>query len=255
MKEDPQKNGSPNSSLRKGLGNAELFFQEHGRDIVVVLPAYNEALTLEEVMEELLELGVQLVVVDDGSQDDTYQVAEKVLRTNPGQVHLYQHALNRGVGATLQTGLEAGLLRKPQVMVTFDADGQHHAQDLYGVVRPVVEGQAEAVIGIRDFKKMPFRKRFGNGVMNLITLFFYGHRVADSQSGFRAFSPRAARLMELHSSGYGVCSEMVGEVFRHGWRLEEVPITTIYTDYSLSKGTDTKIGLKILIKLIRDVFK
>ncbi|MEG3224062.1 MAG: dolichyl-phosphate mannose synthase [Methanobacteriales archaeon Met13] len=231
------------------------FFKEHSQDIVVVLPAYNEAPTIKDVMEELLGLGVQLVVVDDGSRDDTYQIALEYVENPPRQVHLYRHALNLGLGATLQTGLEAALLRKPRAIVTFDADGQHHAQDLYGVVRPVVEGQAEAVIGIRDFKKMPLRKRFGNGVMNLITLLFYGHRVADSQSGFRAFSPRAARLMELHSSGYGVSSEMVGEVFRHGWRLEEVPITTIYTDYSLSKGTDTKIGLKILIKLIRDVFK
>ncbi|HNR26934.1 MAG TPA: glycosyltransferase family 2 protein, partial [Methanobacteriaceae archaeon] len=104
-------------------------------------------------------------------------------------------------------------------------------------------------------QEMPLHKRFGNTVMNLITLLFYGHQVTDSQSGFRAFTPQAARLMELHSSGYGICSEMVGEVFRHDLHLVEVPISTIFTDYSLSKGTDTRIGLKILIKLIRDVFK
>jgi glycosyltransferase involved in cell wall biosynthesis len=245
VNKDPQKEASP----------AENFFKEHGRDIVVVLPAYNEDLTIKQVMEELLQLEVQLVVVDDGSRDDTYQIVHDYVASHPGRVHLYRHLINRGVGATLQTGLEAALLRRPRAIVTFDSDGQHHAQDLYRVVRPVVEGQAEAVIGTRDFKKMPLRKRFGNTVMNLITRLFYGHQVTDSQSGFRAFSPQAARMMELHSSGYGICSEMVGEVYRQGFSLEEVPITTIFTDYSLSKGTDTRIGLKILIKLIRDVFK
>jgi glycosyltransferase involved in cell wall biosynthesis len=255
VKEDPQKNGSEESSQREGPTESELFFKEHGRDIVVVLPAYNEAKAIKEVMKELLANGVHLVVVDDGSDDDTYQIAEKILRSNTGRVHLYRHPLNRGVGTTLKTGIEAALFIKPQVVVTFDADGQHHAQDLYAVCRPIIEGQADVVIGNRDFHEMPFRKGFGNRIMNIITLIFYGHWVKDSQSGFRAFNRKTALLLELHSSGYGICSEMVGEVFKHGLILEEVPITTIYTDYSLSKGTDTKIGLKILAKLIREVFK
>lgn len=243
------------TDTKKGTTPADVFFQEHGPDIVVVLPAYNEDQTISGVLDDLLRLGVQLVVVNDGSQDDTHRIVQEYVKNYPGRVHLYRHLLNRGVGATLQTGLQAALLLRPRALVTFDADGQHHAQDLYGVVRPVVEGQADAVIGIRDFRKMPLHKKFGNTVMNLITLIFYGHQVVDSQSGFRAFTPQAVQMMELHSSGYGICSEMVGEVFRHDLRLEEVPITTIFTDYSLSKGTDTKIGLKILIKLIRDVFK
>lgn len=234
---------------------AETFFQRYGSEIVVVLPAYNEDQTIAGVMDDLLSLGVQLVVVDDGSQDETHRIVQDYRKRCPGRVHLYRHLLNRGVGAALQTGLVAALKRRPRALVTFDSDGQHHAQDLYRVVRPVVMGQADAVIGSRDFQKMPLHKKFGNTVMNLITLTFYGHQVRDSQSGFRAFTPQTTRLMELHSSGYGICSEMVGEVFRHDLRLEEVPITTIFTDYSLSKGTDTKIGLKILIKLIRDVFK
>jgi glycosyltransferase involved in cell wall biosynthesis len=243
------------NDTEKGVSPAETFFQKYGREIVVVLPAYNEDQTLGGVLDDLLPLGVQLVVVNDGSRDDTHRVVQGYLKNYPGRVHLYRHLINRGVGATLQTGLQAALLLRPRALVTFDADGQHHAQDLYRVVRPVVEGQADAVIGVRDFKRMPLHKKFGNTVMNLITLLFYGHQVQDSQSGFRAFTPEAVRRMELHSSGYGICSEMVGEVFRNDLRLEEVPITTIFTDYSLSKGTDTRIGLKILIKLIRDVFK
>ena len=241
--------------MKKTSHIPELFFKKHFKDILVVIPAYNEAKTIKKVMNELLALDLQMVVVDDGSEDDTYKIVKKLLKRNPEQINIYKHILNRGVGATLSTGMKAALLKQPRVIVTFDADGQHHSQDIHSVCLPIIEGRADVVIGIRDFKEMPFRKSFGNRIMNIITMVFYGHLVEDSQSGFRAFNRKAAELMELHASGYGVCSEMVGEVFRHDLILEEVPITTIYTDYSLSKGTDSRIGLKILAKLIRDVFK
>jgi glycosyltransferase involved in cell wall biosynthesis len=234
---------------------SEPSFKKHSKDIVMVLPAYNESKTIGQVIEKLLGLGLQVIVVDDGSEDETYKIVKNLLKNHSEQVSLYRHPLNRGVGATLQTGIEAALRKDPKVIVTFDTDGQHHSKDVYSVCCPIIEGQADMVIGKRDFHSMPFRKSFGNRIMNIITLVFYGNLVKDSQSGFRAFNRKTALLMELHSSGYGVCSEMVGEVFKHDLILKEVPITTIYSDYSLSKGTDTKIGLKILAKLIRDVFK
>lgn len=233
---------------------SEFYFQKHNKDIVMVLPAYNESKTVGKVIEKLLALNLQVVVVDDGSEDDTYKIVKNLLNHSE-QVSLYRHPFNRGVGATLKTGIEAALRKDPKVIVTFDADGQHHSKDIYFVCRPIIEGEADVVIGKRDFNAMPIRKSFGNRIMNIITFVFYGHLVKDSQSGFRAFNRKAALLMELNSTGYGVCSEMVGEVFKHGLILEEIPITTIYSDYSLSKGTDTKIGFKILAKLIRDVFK
>jgi len=239
----------------KKNSTSELFFNKHSKDILVVLPAFNEVKTIEKVMNDLLTLDLQLLVVDDGSVDDTYKIVEKLSKRNPEQISVYKHILNRGLGASLRTGIKAALLKKPRVIVTFDADGQHHSQDIYSVSRPIIEGQADVVIGKRDFKEMPFLKSFGNRIMNTITFFFYGHLVEDSQSGFRAFNLKAAALIKLHASGYGVSSEIVGEVFRQDLILEEVPITTIYTDYSLSKGTNSRIGLKILAKLIRDVFK
>ena len=240
--------------MKKEPKKSELFFQKYSKDIVMVLPAYNESKTIGKVILKLLALNLQVVVVDDGSEDDTYKIVKNIL-SHSEQVYLYKHPFNRGVGATIKTGIEAALRMDPKVIVTFDSDGQHHSKDIYTVCRPIIEGKADIVIGIRDFNAMPLRKRFGNRIMNFITLIFYGHSVKDSQSGFRAFNPKAAFLMELHSTGYGVCSEMVGEVFKHDLILKEIPITTIYSDYSLSKGTDTKIGFKILAKLIRDVFK
>jgi len=233
----------------------DVFFNAYGKDIFIVMPAYNEAKTIETVIYELLPQGLQLVVVDDGSQDQTSKIVKNIQKIYPNQVRLYRHPLNRGLGAAIRTGMEASLLENPRVIVTFDADGQHHADDLIPVCKPVIEDNADVVIGTRNFQEMPFRKKFGNNVMNIITSIFYGINVNDSQSGLRALSKKAAETMELHARDYGVSSEIIGEVKRKHLKLVEVPIVTIYTDYSLSKGTNTKVGLKILAKLIRNVFK
>lgn len=233
----------------------EQFLEKYGKNIFIVIPAFNEAVAIENVLEELLVKGLQLIVIDDGSHDETSSIVGKVHKKYPEQVHLYRHPINRGLGAAIRTGLEASLSKNPMVIVTFDADGQHHIDDLVPVVKPIIEKKADVVIGTRNFQEMPFRKKFGNNVMNIITRIFYGRGVGDSQSGLRAISPDAAKIMELHSRDYGVSSEIIGEVKRKDLKLVEVPIETIYTDYSLSKGTDTKIGLKILARLIKNIFK
>lgn len=219
------------------------------------MPAYNEAKIIKTVMGELISLGLNLIVVDDGSTDDTYSIALDFLNKHPNLVSLYRHPLNRGLGAAIFTGIEAALIHKSEIIVTFDADGQHHAQDVIPLCQPIFQDQADVVIGKRNFSEMPFRKKFGNVVMNIITLIFYGKDVEDSQSGLRAFNRKAAGLLELHSRDYGVSSEIIGELQKRHLRLVEVPITTIYTDYSLSKGTNTRVGLKILAKLIRNILK
>ena len=231
----------------------DLFQQQKG--IYVILPAYNEEKTLDGVMGELVDLGVNLMVVDDGSTDNTYWVASGFVKRYPSQVSLYRHPINRGLGGALRTGIKAALSHNADIIVTFDADGQHHSPDIIPLCLPLINGEADVVIGKRNFQEMPFRKKFGNVVMNIITLIFYGRDVEDSQSGLRAFNNEAAGSMELHSRDYGISSEIIGEVQRKKLRLVEVPITTIYTDYSLSKGTNTKVGLKILAKLIRNIFK
>jgi glycosyltransferase involved in cell wall biosynthesis len=228
---------------------------EKQKGIYIVLPAYNEEKTINDVMSELIDLGFNLIVVDDGSIDNTYSVSRNFLKKHPSQVSLYRHPINRGLGATLRTGIEAALFHESDIIVTFDADGQHHSQDILPICQPIIQGEADVVIGKRNFKEMPFRKNFGNVVMNIITFIFYGKDVEDSQSGLRALNRKAAELIELHSRDYGVSSEIIGEVRRKDLHMVEVPITTIYTDYSLSKGTNTRVGLKILGRLIRNIFK
>ena len=222
--------------------------------IFVVVPAYNEEKTIAKVILELIDMGFEIVVVDDGSKDNTYSIVNNIIKQKKTGI-LCKHLLNRGLGGALKTGIEAALIEDPDVIVTFDADGQHDPNDILNVSKPIMDGEADVVVGKRDFDHMPKSKKFGNTVMNLITLIFYGLKVDDSQSGLRAFNRKAAEEIVINARDYGVSSEIVGEVKRQNLKFKEVPITTIYTDYSMTKGTNTSEGLKILVKLIINMLK
>ena len=222
--------------------------------IFVVLPAYNEEKTIAKVMEDLMKMGFEVVVVDDGSKDNTYNIASNIIQEN-NHGFICKHLLNRGLGAALRTGIEASLMEDPDVIVTFDADGQHDPQDILNVSKPIINGDADVVVGKRNFREMPLSKKLGNQIMNLITLIFYGIKVNDSQSGLRAFNRKAAESIMINARDYGVSSEIVGEVKRHNLKFKEVTIKTIYTEYSMTKGTNLSEGLKILTKLIMNIFR
>ena len=225
------------------------------KDIWVIIPAYNEENIIEDVLGELLSRGFNLVVIDDGSIDNTYKVAQTVIQNSHGVGYLYHHPINRGLGATLKTGIEVCLKKNADIMVTFDADGQHNPDDILPVCQPIINGKADVVIGIREFNDMPSVKKISNQLMNLITWIFYGSRVKDSQSGLRAFNRKAAIALDIESREYGISSEIIREIKHKQLKMEEVPIETIYTDYALAKGTNLIVGLKILVRMIRDVLK
>ena len=220
----------------------------------VVVPAYNEEKTIEKVLNDLLNMGFEFVVVDDGSVDGTNNIVKKFIEEKK-QGYLCRHLLNRGLGAAIKTGIEAALEENADVIVTFDADGQHDPNDIYSVINPIINSEADVSIGTRNFNDMPRNKKYGNSVMNIITLIFYGINVGDSQSGLRAFNRKAANEIVINARDYGVSSEIIGEIKRHNLKLKEVPMKTIYTDYTMKKGTNLFEGLKILSKLIFKLFK
>lgn len=223
--------------------------------IFIIVPAYNEEKTVKSVISKLCEMGYNVLMIDDGSQDETYSIGKSIQQTYPQQVLIYKHVINRGLGAALKTGMEAAAINGAKFMVTFDADGQHDPGDIENVCKPLIKGEADVVIGKRNFKDMPLSRNLGNYIMNIITLIFYGIYVNDSQSGLRAFTVDSTKILELHSRGYGVSSEIISEIKKNNFKLKEVPIKTIYNDYALSKGTNTSVGLKILFKMIMDILK
>ena len=214
---------------------------------VVVIPAYNEERTIVEVIRGLKQHGfTTLIVVDDGSSDCTGELASR-----EGAIRL-RHILNRGLGGALGTGISAALRLGAEVIVTFDADGQHDPNDIARLLQPIAAGEAEVVIGSRmwDPRGMPYRRRLANWLANVVTYLLFGGWTTDSQSGLRVFSRRAATRMQLRTTGMEVSSEIIAETVRHRLKWEEIPVQAIYTDYSLSKGQSFTVGLQTLMKLI-----
>ncbi|MBI5680821.1 MAG: glycosyltransferase family 2 protein [Methanobacterium sp.] len=243
---DDQNNNDPNSF--------DSIFKLLQSNIYVVIPAYNENKTIKRVIENLKDKRLNIIIVDDGSTDKTYKIAKNAINGTYNS-YIYRHIINRGLGAALKTGIDVALSKNADIIVTFDADDQHDVEDIFHVSKPIIDGAADIVIGKRNFEEMPLSKKLGNQVMNIITRIFYGIHVNDSQSGLRAFNRKAAEVLDIHSRGYGVSSEIIGEIKKYNLKLEEINIKTIYTDYSMSKGTNLKVGLKILFKLIINAIK
>ncbi len=185
-------------------------------------------------------------MVDDGSYDRTGEIAR-----SKGAV-VVRHLINRGLGGALGTGIEAALHWGADVVVTFDADGQHSPDDINKVIQPVLMDRADVVIGSRMLEAggMPWTRRVANRLANFITSVLLEIQTTDSQSGLRAFSRLAAEQIKITSNYYEVSTEICGEIERHHLRLTEVPVRSIYTEYSLSKGQGFKAGLKTLFRLL-----
>lgn len=228
--------------------------KEDKRSTYVILPAYNEATRIVPVLEAIAEKGYNMVIVNDGSSDNTLEVITETKRKYPDQIHIFSLMINRGVGVATQTGFDAVFMFNPKYVVSMDSDGQHSPDDLDNVIRPLVSGEAQAVIGVRPLKDMPFTRNFANAVMNLLTKIFYKVDVSDSQTGFRAITVDALRKIDINARGYLISSEFIREVNDNNIPFAEVPIQTIYTPETQAKGTNVKEAFKILIQMIKHQF-
>jgi len=213
--------------------------------LVAIMPAFNEEKAIKEVILKLKNYVDQVIVVDDGSEDNTSQVAIESGAT------VYRHAINRGLGGALGTGIKAALLNGADVMITVDADGQHDPEEIHKMANPIINGGADVVIGSRFLVRqpMPLFRRMGIPFFNIVALLLHGIRSTDSLSGMRAFSRMAAQKIEIRTNGMEASLEILKEVQDNRLRLKEVPIKAIYTDYSSSKGLKFLPGLKFLIKI------
>lgn len=216
-------------------------------DVLVVIPAYNEEKSIASVIEDLRGCGYDdILVVDDGSTDSTFKVASEL------NVYVARHSFNRGAGSAAATGLEIAKILKADIVVTFDADGQHDAGDIIKLTEPIQSGLADVVIGSRmlEGSNMPLSRIFYNIMANMATFAIYGFSISDTQSGFRAFSRKAYDAINIESSKMEYSSEIVHEIKRNHLRHKEVPIRTIYTPYSMSKGQSFAVGVKTLARLM-----
>lgn len=209
---------------------------------VVVIPAFNEEQTIFSVASAVLERGHDVVVVDDGSSDGTSAQARR------GGARVLRHPINRGYGAALTTGTQWAVRRGYEVVVHFDADGQHDPDDIASVVQPIRAGEADVAIGSRFLGKaqsLPWRRRLLIRLAVLFTRVVSHVRLTDAHNGFRALSAAAARRLECTEDGMSYASELIERVARQGLRLCEVPVTISYSEYSMSKGESNLAKLRV----------
>lgn len=228
--------------------------KEDKESTYVILPAYNESTRITPVLEAIIQKGFKMLVVNDGSADNTLDILKEFKRKYPNNIFIYSHIINRGVGVAMQTGFKAVLKYDPKYIVNMDSDGQHSVDDLEPVLKPLITGKAQAVIGVRPLSDMPRSRGFANLVMNILTKIFYKVDVSDSQTGFRALTHDALNKITINARGYLISSEFIREINDNDIIFEEVPIETIYTPETQAKGTNLKAAIKILIQMIRDQF-
>lgn len=207
----------------------------------MVIAAYDEGRVIARVVSGVVAEGWSVVVVDDGSHDDTAHAARV-----PG-AHVLRHAINLGQGAALQTGIDFALARGAENLVTFDADGQHRTEDIPALVAALRE--ADVALGSRFLGAMvgvePRRRRLLR-LATLVSNRLSGLELSDAHCGLHAFRAAVAPALRLTQDRMAHASEILRKIRASGLRAVEVPVTVAYTEYSKQKGQSGLQAIRIL---------
>jgi polyprenyl-phospho-N-acetylgalactosaminyl synthase len=215
-------------------------------DVWIVIPAYNEATVISEVVADVRSVFDHVVVVDDGSPDET---GPNALRAG---AHVVRHPVNLGQGAAIQTGVEyARSMPGAQIFVTFDADGQHRVKDVVRMIDRLTSEDVDVVIGTRFAEpgvtsEVPVLKR-----IVLRTAVWLSPRsrrlgLSDAHNGLRVFNKTVADGLNITMNGMSHASEFIALIAENRWRVTEEPVEILYTEYSMSKGQPLVNGVNII---------
>lgn len=222
-------------------------------NVFIVIPVYNEAKVIDALSNLKKFPAYEVVIVDDASTD--MPAFEKLAIS----FTLITHSINLGQGAALQTGMEYALSKRADIIVHFDADGQHNLNDINKVIDPINNRVADVVIGSRFLKnkmiisthKIPYKKIIILQIARCVQFVFAGVILSDSQNGFRAFSNKAGSLIKITENRMAHAIEIIQLIKRNNLSIKEVPVEIRYTDYSLQKGQKSMNGFFIIFCLIR----
>jgi len=216
-----------------------------GMRVWVVIAAYNEAKVIGRVVGDVTRRGYPVVVVDDGSADDTAD------RASAASI-VVRHPINLGQGAALQTGIDCAMQQRADVVVTFDADGQHRSADIESLVAALREARADFALGSRFLGRtiaLPAARRLLLRAATVFTQLTTGLRLTDTHNGLRAMTRRGAAKIRLRQNRMAHASEILAQIAASGLPYVEVPVRIEYTAYSLAKGQRIGDALTILLDL------
>lgn len=217
--------------------------------IYLVIPAYNEARRIEDLLKSLKEVNLPTILVDDGSSDKTFELAKKF------PIKVLRHKVNLGKGAALKTGCEAAFLLGASAVILMDSDGQHQVSDLPKFVGKISMETYSVVFGSRNLNMgVPLVRYIGNKIESVLISLLYGIYVSDPICGFRAMTKKAYQKMKLESVGYDIETEMVIKTKQFGLKYCEVPVETVY--YDKFKGVTILDAVGIFANILKwKIFK
>ncbi len=216
--------------------------------IYIIVPAYNEEKNIGRVIRDLFQQGYKkIVVVDDGSEDNTYSEAEKIGAT------VLRHEINRGQGAALQTGNEFALSNGAEIIVHFDADEQMNVKDIQKAVEKIQKEKVDIVLGSRfmaDTSAIPWSKRLiVLPVARFLNNLFSGLKLTDAHNGFRAMNRRAAEKIIIIQDGMAHNSEIPAQIKKNNLSYAEISVNFVYKEYGQGVVGGTVILRDLLLGL------
>jgi len=217
---------------------------------IALIPAYNEEKTIKKLISAIEHVGLVPIVVDDGSTDRTYEIVKKM------NVVVIKHSENRGKGEALKTGFNFILKNLPKIrnVVIVDADMQYSPKDSIRILDPLIKGEADFVMGCRDWSTVPLRHNFGNMVWRGVFNLLFETKLKDTNCGYMGLSRKTLKKIRRTHGGYIIENMMLVEALKHKLRIKQVPVSVTYRrKRTIFSGW--RMGLGVLIFIIKEGIK
>ncbi|MDC0884112.1 glycosyltransferase family 2 protein [Nitrosopumilus sp.] len=218
-------------------------------EIVVGIPAFNEEKNIASIILKLKKITNTIIVCNDGSSDLTNKIAEQL-----GAI-VINHSKNLGYGAAIRSIFLKAKEMNSDILVTFDADGQHRIEDIQQMIQPIIENKTDIVIGSRFLNKekdeVPTYRKVGIKIITKVTNVSIDQKITDSQSGFRAYSRQVLEKLSPSDVGMGISTEILIKSSKMGFKILEVPIKILYEGKNTSTHNPISHGTSVLFSTIK----
>ena len=220
--------------------------------ISIIIPVYNEEKTIRKILNDLPKnKDIEIIVIDDHSLDNSVKEIEEVKKQHA--IKLIRHNKNQGYGRAILMGIKNS---QGNVIVTMDSDGQHSPEDIYSLVKPILEKEADFTIGSRYLGRyhynLPITTRFGEVIIEKLIHILYGQKITNNQNGFRAFNRNIIKIFDdIHYHGYAFATELVLKAMIYGYVIKECPISVYSREYGSSGIILNVLALNIFSCFVR----
>ncbi len=224
------------------------------KDVFVIIPVFNEERMIGSVVDSLKKKFANIVCVDDGSSDKSLAIIKSK------NVYTLKHLINLGQGASLQTGIDFGILKGARYFLTFDSDGQHNLKDSLQMIKLIKKTNFDVILGSRFLnnqhqKEIPFLRKLILKIAIKLSNFFSNVNLTDTHNGLRVFNLKFAKKLEIKLNRMSHPSDFLKNISKNKFKFKEYSSKIIYSDYSISKGQKNINSFNILFDMFFGIFR